>query len=176
MQVQWFLVYKEVILLAICVIYLGVMIYRNWGKRYVFVGLDQEAIDRFSVKTMSGEAKCRQIIEELFGLPFPKTRSVKALRNPATGRNLELDCYNSTIVTPLGVGLAFEVDGAQHSTFVPHFHQNREGFEKAVKRDRLKDKLCREAGIMLIRIPYDVEDKRQFIEGRLRSLGLWHYL
>src|SRR5690348_9463353 len=100
------------------------------------------------------EERCREIFEEIFDLPF-KTIRPDWLKNPVPGgQNLELDGYNSTIMTPMGRGLAFEYDGAQHSRYIPHFHRKGpQEFVYQVKKDMLKDKICKERNVMLIRIP-----------------------
>ena len=70
---------------------------------------------------------------------------------------MELDGFNSDIKTPLGNGLAFEYDGKQHSTYVPHFHKNGvKEFEYQVAKDTWKDEKCKENKILLIRIPHFV--------------------
>jgi hypothetical protein len=54
------------------------------------------------------------------------------------------------------LGLAFEYDGAQHTQFTPHYHGTKEYFQYRMLLDRLKDDLCKERGVTLIRIPYTV--------------------
>jgi len=46
------------------------------------------------------ENECRRILQCLFLKPFPKVRP-DFLRNPKTGRNLELDMYNQDIALAL---------------------------------------------------------------------------
>ena len=119
------------------------------------------------------EEKCRKIFQELFGSPF---RSVRPdwLKNPLTYQNLELDGYNPYVVTPLGKGLAFEYDGKQHTEFTPCFQSCVEDFEYQVLRDSLKDEMCKEEGVLLIRIPRYVPyyDLQNFIVGRLLIEGV----
>ncbi len=174
-MIYWILERKEYILLGICFCYLGYYSFKNWGKKYEYFGLSRYETENFIKKTCSGEERCRKIIEDIFGLPFEKVRP-SFLRNPKTGRNLELDCFNRNIITGMGKGLAFEIDGAQHSTFVPHYHINEQGFEDALARDQLKETLCKKNGILLIRIPYTVVDKEGYIKKRLRENNLSHYL
>ena len=47
-----------------------------------------------------------------------------------------------------------EFDGIQHFQYTPHFHKKRSDFQKAIGRDRAKNKYCLIKGIPLIRIPY----------------------
>ncbi len=173
---NFILVWKEYLAIGACILFLTYSSLRNWGRRYPYIGIDDNAAYKFTHKPKSGEEQCRIIIQELFRLPFVKTRREKWLRNEKTGRNLELDCYNANIITNIGRGLAFEFDGAQHTMFVPHFHGTQEGFLKSQQRDRLKEKLCRRAGVLLIRIPYDIVDKEEFIRRKVRENSLWHYI
>src|SRR5690554_631360 len=68
------------------------------------------------------------------------------LKNPKTGRNLELDIYDPKRK------IAIEYDGRQHREYVPHFHRNKQDHINQVHRDKLKKKLCNENGIKLISI------------------------
>ena len=97
----------------------------------------------------SREEQCRDIFEHLFEKPFP-TKRPSFLKNPETGRNLELDGYNAEL------NLAFEYDGESHHNFPNTWHRTEEDFKKQVNRDRFKDHRCYELGITLIRIPYTV--------------------
>ena len=51
--------------------------------------------------------------------------------------------------------LGIEVDGRQHSEFVPHFHSTLEGFEIQRNRDNMKNILCKEHGVRLVRLNED---------------------
>ena len=73
------------------------------------------------------------------------------LRNPETGRNLELDFFFEERK------VAIEYDGRQHHEYVPYFH--RRGivdFEAQQRRDRLKDALCHRHGIKLVRVSHKI--------------------
>lgn len=71
------------------------------------------------------------------------------LRNPDTGRNLELDFFFEE------QKVAIEYDGRQHHEYVPWFHRGGiVDFVAQQRRDRLKDDLCRHHGIKLIRVSY----------------------
>jgi hypothetical protein len=54
------------------------------------------------------------------------------------------------------VKLAVEVQGRQHSEYVPFFHGDRNSFHfvKAQKRDKLKRQWCELNHIMLVELPY----------------------
>jgi hypothetical protein len=97
----------------------------------------------------AGERACKEMLENLFKQSFLKVRP-SFLRNPSTGRNLELDCYNADL------RIALEYHGAQHYYFTPYFHITEAGFHAQQQRDLLKRQLCREHGILLIEVPYTV--------------------
>lgn len=96
---------------------------------------------------MRTETLCRTLLEAMLGFPLPKVRP-KWLVNPTTRRSLELDMYNAER------RLAFEVDGAQHEVYTPHFHGNKDHFQYRKLLDKLKNELCHENGVRLIRLPY----------------------
>ncbi len=156
------------VIIALCV--LAFFSYRNWGKKYKFIGYSK------SNDLISSEDKCRDIFEKIFKCPFPKVRP-NFLMNPLTGKNLELDGFNKNIITPIGKGLAFEYNGYQHYTFPNVFHDNYEEYEAQVTRDKLKKKLCKQYGITLIEIPYTLrpQEFKEFIFKKLREAGLYYY-
>lgn len=68
------------------------------------------------------------------------------IRNPSTGRSLELDLYC------INLKLAIEYNGPQH--YIPHFYNGNGGKLPAqMDRDFTKSKKCEELGITLIDIP-----------------------
>lgn len=67
------------------------------------------------------------------------------LINPSTGYKLELDCYNEELK------LAFEYDGELHDKDVDFFKNSS---SQQRERDIIKDGLCKQHGIKLIRISY----------------------
>jgi hypothetical protein len=166
-------------IIAICLVAVVVyFILTRKKKKYKFQGLtpDDEFQQRRAVvkkkkakKLNKHEEECRRIFQEMFGVKFSSCRP-SILRNPVTGKNLELDGYNADIVTPLGKGLAFEYDGEQHSKFNSHFHQGGpDEFVYQVKKDSWKDLKCKEHKILLIRIPHFVafQDLRRYIRNEL---------
>ena len=115
------------------------------------------------------EEKCRDIFEDIYGQKFKSVRP-KWLKNPVTNKNLELDGFCPTIRTPLGIGLAFEYDGIQHSKYNKHFHRHGpDEFLYQCKKDSWKDMKCKKEGIFLIRIPHFVayEDLQRYITNKL---------
>lgn len=107
------------------------------------------------------ENKVREIFESRFDKQFPTVRP-KFLRNPETGRNLELDGYCEELK------LAFEYDGRLH--YESWDEDDPEPLAKTQERDKLKDKLCEENDIILIRIPYwEKTNLDSYIEGKLKG-------
>jgi hypothetical protein len=126
------------------------------------------------------EERCRQIFEEIFEKKFKSIRP-DWLKNPITKRNLELDGLCEDIKTPIGRGLAFEYDGAQHSRYIPGSHFHRRGpmeFVYQVKKDSWKDVTCKNRGILLIRIPSFVpyDDLERYIKQQLRKYNMGRYV
>jgi len=121
------------------------------------------------------EERCREIFEDIFGKPF---KSVKPqwLKNPVTGRKLELDGFCPGIKTHLGYGLAFEYDGIQHSQYNKYFHKNGpQEFMYQVKKDSWKDMRCKQENILLVRIPNFIafHDLERYIKVKLQRHGLF---
>ena len=112
-----------------------------------------------------GEKECRRVLEEHYNLPFPKVKP-DFLRNPDTGKNLEIDCFNKQL------GLGVEFSGRQHFEFIPYFHITRENFIKQLKRDETKDRLCRENGVKLIIVPWNVKNIEEFLKPRLPTFSI----
>lgn len=97
------------------------------------------------------EENCRNCFEEIFNEKFPKKSNVTWLVN-SSGNLMELDGYCKKLK------IAFEYHGIQHYKYVKHFH-NESSFEKRMKDDELKRKLCKQRGITLIEIPYTVKKR-----------------
>ena len=95
--------------------------------------------------TFINEEKCRFIFEKLTGFKFKKTRNV--LKS-----NLELDGYCKEL------NIAFEYQGIQHYVFFEHFHKNQEGFLQRINRDINKRNECNLLKVLLITIPYWIND------------------
>lgn len=96
------------------------------------------------------ERLVRHTLEVLFGMPFKKGRP-NWLRNPRSGRLMELDGLNSEL------GLAFEYQGPQHFKIVKPFKMEKEHLDQARYRDKIKKELCLKYGIALLEVPYTVE-------------------
>jgi len=114
-------------------------------------------------KSHYGEKLCRNALERITGLKFPKARP-KWLKSK-NGGQLELDGYNERAC------VAFEYQGRQHYFFNEDWHQNRAGFRESLERDRRKKDLCAHYGVTLIVVPFKIAPTRlaSFIQQRYQS-------
>ena len=118
---------------------------------------------RCIITVSKGESECRRVLEDHFEKPFPSVRP-SWMKNPVTGRNLELDCFNEEL------GIAVEYNGQQHYKYSPKFHRySRINFHNQVYRDEKTVTLTKKKGIRLIVVPYTVpfDEIRSFILTRL---------
>lgn len=117
-------------------------------------------------KDSKGEIECKRCIEKLLNRPFNKIRP-DFLKNNVTGKNLELDLYNSDL------NLCVEMNGRQHYEFVPYFHRNYEAFLNQRYRDEMKKNKCSENGVKFIEVPYTVkiENIENYLKQELIKLG-----
>ncbi len=99
-------------------------------------------------KVSKGEAICRETMTRITGKPFESARP-DWLRNPETGKNLELDCYNEEL------RIAIEYNGQQHYED-GHFGMTEQETIEQWRRDQFKIDMCRQYGVYLIVVPYTV--------------------
>lgn len=99
--------------------------------------------------TSRGERLCKETMEKIYGVPF-KTVRPDWLKNPETGRNLEIDCYNDDL--KIGV----EYNGIQHYKWPNFTNQTYENFLGQIRRDDAKFNMCEKNGVYLIIVPYNV--------------------
>lgn len=118
----------------------------------------------YKINTKSQEFRIRKIMESFFGVPFPKCRP-SFLRNHKTGRNLELDLYNSDL------SISIEVQGQQHCEYLVHFHKSYADFENQKYRDHLKYVKCKEHNVKLV-IIYYYEISEQMMDTELLQMIL----
>jgi hypothetical protein len=111
----------------------------------------------FTQKQSCGEKRCRDWLEQKFARKFDRVRP-DWLKNPESGRNLELDCFNEEL------GLAVEFNGIQHYKYTSIFHKNKAEFLYSLKKDMLKKKLCLENNVHLVVVPYWIRDVERFLE------------
>lgn len=60
--------------------------------------------------------------------------------------------------------LIFEVDGKQHFKQVKMMHKTKKEFEEYQRNDRYKERVARENGYKVIRIPYDADVTKEYIQ------------
>lgn len=121
-----------------------------------------------------GEEYCCKALEFILNTNVINNIRMNEMRNPNTGRNLELDCWAPEY------RIAVEYDGINHRQFVPHFHGTIEKFHKVQANDRLKDILSTNANINLIRVSDLVdcynENGRKDTDKSKRFLRIYNYL
>lgn len=93
-------------------------------------------------EVLVGEERTRIIFESIFNKKFIKVNP-DWLKNPHTGKNLQLDGYNKELK------IAFEFQGRQHSSDNTQFADD---YLAQTNRDAIKAKLCKEHGINLVTI------------------------
>lgn len=111
-----------------------------------------------------GEELCCKIFEEYLEREVLNNTRPNFLKNPKTGRNLELDLYDQQ------TAIAIEYNGSQHENYEPKFHKSEQDFIDQQYRDRIKCDLCKKNGIKLIVVPYTIDCGYKDINGN------WHYV
>jgi hypothetical protein len=116
------------------------------------------------------ETRCRIIMENLFKASFISVRP-DFLKYDKTGKNLELDVFNSDLM------IALEYDGIHHRKFTEFFHKSEQDFIEQQERDKFKEEKCKELGIVLIRVPDTVkyEDLEDYIKEELDKRGIFYF-
>jgi hypothetical protein len=163
--------------LSVCLI-LVLFIYNWWtDKRGTYSLRDKMRVEvmpkdsffnyrQHTLRDSKLELAVKYHVEEIFQRPFYKIRP-NFLKNEATGRNLEIDLFNKDLM------LAIEIQGVQHYKFSPKFHLTEQHFIDQQKRDQMKALKCRQYGIKLVEIPYNVKERdlRVYLETELRKNG-----
>lgn len=152
----------------ICSIFIFIFAY-FFSKQDSYKGLnyDLNYINKKSKRVPKKyEKRCRMIVENIFNKPFSSIRP-NFLKNPKTGKNLELDMYNPEL------RLAFEYQGVQHRKYTPFFHKTYTDFVDQIDRDTYKVKVCKAHGIDLIHIPDTVkyDDLENYIIQQLKNIN-----
>nr|QBK93345.1 MAG: restriction endonuclease [Pithovirus LCPAC404] len=109
-----------------------------------------------------GEAECHSALKRMFGREF-KTVRPDFMKSTETGRNLELDLFDSELK------LAVEYNGRQHYTFPSFPGFTKDQFLQQVRRDKYKRNVCDVYGIYLIIVPHTVnlEDIYDYIKEKI---------
>jgi hypothetical protein len=105
-------------------------------------------------KISDGEHFAKITIEKIYGVPFKKIRP-DWLKNPETGRNLELDLYSdNVIIDGVKYCIAVEYSGLQHYQFPNKFWKSEKEFKNQIRRDIYKREMCDLNDVFLITVPY----------------------
>jgi hypothetical protein len=97
------------------------------------------------------ERLCRDLIEAMTGREFPRVRPEWLLNS--RGNRMELDGFSD------GLGTAFEHQGEHHYRRLPHFQRRKESLATRQSDDARKRELCKQRGISLLEIPFDVPER-----------------
>ena len=116
-------------------------------------------------------AKCKALTETPKVVPTTKwkkeTQMMRALSELLPDYEYIINGYYSWIPSPKGMPLqidwycpklmlGFEFDGQQHTEYVKYYHKTKQQFKYQKECDIIKDKICKERGVTLIKIPYNV--------------------
>ena len=118
---------------------------------------DNRKIDLFKKRIWRQEEKLFEILRDIFPNETIRRHDRKKLNG------LELDFHIPRL------RLAFEYDGEQHFDKELYEKLYGEGFDEQVKRDKLKNKLCRRKKIKLIRIKYDESLCKKLIVNKIKE-------
>ena len=101
---------------------------------------------------------CRLAIKDIYNVPFSVVRP-DWLRNPNTGYNLELDCYNDD------VKIAIECYNESHYKWPNFTHGTFDDVITQINIDKMRMAMCKQEGVRLIVVSYtiEVEDIKDFI-------------
>ena len=110
-----------------------------------------------------GQKICCEVLSKFYDGELYQNYYPSWLKNPETGKLLELDCYNKKHK------IAVEYSGIHHYVYPNYTKQTKEEFENQLRRDRLKLDLCDKNGVYLITVPYNVKhcDIEKFIISQL---------
>jgi hypothetical protein len=111
------------------------------------------------------EQEIKIYLDEFFtGFKFEKIKP-EWLKNPRTGKNLELDFYCAELK------IAIECQGLFHNKFIKFYHKNNQGFADQLQRDDDKAFLTQKQGIQLFYI-YEGQNIYETIKKIRESLVL----
>lgn len=134
-------------------------------------GYKKQKLDKYNKKYILSEKKewfNEMYMTSLVRKIFPQYIILENTRGILD--SLELDCY----IPSLRIG--FEYDGEQHYNFPNAFHKTKKDFIQQQKRDKRKNKLCKELKIKLIRIRYDEEITEDLLNNKLKQVdGIKYY-
>lgn len=119
----------------------------SWFAKLKNVVFQDQWCPECSNKKFKTENRVRLIFETFFNEKFPSVR-LDWLKNPLTGKNLELDGYCDKLK------IAFEHDGQHHFNIVSYSKKlTQDTLNKQIQNDILKKEKCVTHGVILINIP-----------------------
>ena len=105
-----------------------------------------------------------RILSSLLGEQPTRQLSFPWLTNPSTSQRMRLDAYFPNH------NLAVEYDGKMHRKFIKFFHSTEQEFLDLQQRDRIKEQLVREHGMLFMRIVDTELRTAEHFKQRLDSL------
>ena len=120
---------------------------KKHGEFYQKAGVHLQGRGCPLCRNSRGEAKIRNVLID-FHQEFVQNKEFDDCINPDTNRHLRYDFFLPK------KNILIEFDGKQHHEYIKNWIQSKEKFDKAKIRDSLKTRYAKDAGIMLIRIPY----------------------
>jgi hypothetical protein len=122
---------------------------KNVNGRSVYKNVESRRIVWNSKSRSNLQYDVKKLLEKIWG------RDVVYEEFPVYGSRLSLDFYNASR------DVAIEVQGKQHTEYVPFFHgQNQSAFIDQLRKDSVKDDFCSINGIKLILL---MEEERKDI-------------
>lgn len=124
-------------------------------------------------KKSCGEEICKIIIEHFFpSHQFNKSYPPWLYSEEDPNIQLELDLYCPEL------SIALEYQGWMHSIYSSRIHKNKQRFIKQKRRDEYKKKICRDNGVLLIQVPYQLNYKHPlnikcFLQNQLTKMGVF---
>jgi hypothetical protein len=116
----------------------------------------------FKLEFTLGEIYCKRALKNIFKNKYQfKTIRPDWLKNPETGKNLEIDLYCKEL------NLGIEYNGIQHYIYPNCFHKTKEQFIAQVRRDEFKKRMCNKHKLHLIVVPYKI--RKDYIELYIRK-------
>lgn len=155
-------------LFLVLTILIFIFAYFNGGRdlAYKYKGVTLSKSPKRTPVKKKHERECQRILQNIYNRPFISVRP-DFLKNPKTGRNLELDLWNKEL------NLALEYQGVQHRTYSPYFHRQYSDFLSQQDRDQYKKQKCKDLKLDLIEVPDTVkfDDLEDYIRAELVKLG-----
>jgi len=109
--------------------------------------VEAPAENKVCSKISKGQLRACQVLQKRLGVELKwNDRSNSWNKNPLTGRNLELDCWDPKSK------IALEFQGHQHTRYPNAFHKTEEEFKDLIRKDLQKKANCKAHGVYLIEV------------------------